>query len=507
MFLWIRSAISVVMLRALLRAVATAHDPRFFPEALHACRNAGQALELYLESSPQFNYQACAPLLLRTLRRLRLPASQPQTLFDALTETTLPQDARYSRLLQDLAEQHQHMTLEVLLDTCVQASRLSPLSVQLQTCLRVRLRADWALLEASPHLLSQALRLCCSQLSPSPESRVLIKELVSALRPRLPFADAVTTTAALKSLWHLPALRNELVPLLQPLFLKHLSSFSGKDLGMLLQAAHSQHWLTPDLLEEGLSAFVGKLHSLAPAEIAQVLRIYLIYVEQKPPRDVQRVPEQCMRALLPSLRSCSAPDLLFILGLLPQFRISTAHYYELLSVEVVRMLPHLTLPDLISAAGAMAAGGLKSVAFVRKLADQLRVYLQQEINLTVDPLTQPVFEIAKKSLFPELATRKTEVKQLSVDTAHLLEVMWALAQLSVRAETVPLHGEEWHALLRMLQARLSSPAQLTFRDYERLTQVLWFNRNYFPTLPRLSATQFLPAFQLDLDPLDVKLDS
>ena len=495
------------MLRTLLRAVATVNDPRFFPEALRACRNAGQALELYLESSAQFSFQACAPLLLHTLRRLRLPASQPQTLFDALTETTLPQDARYTRLLQDVAEQHQHMTLEVLLDTCVQVSRLSHLPAQLQTCLRTRLRADWSLLEASPHLLSQALRLCCSQLSPSPESRALIKDLVSALRPRLPFADAITTTTALKSLRNLPIARNELVPLLQPLFLKHLSSFSGKDLGMLLQTAHSQHWLTPDLLEEGLSAFIGKLHSLSPSEIAQALRIYLIYVEQKPPRDVQRVPEQCVRALLPSLRSCSAPDLLFILGLLPQFRISTAHYYELLSVEVVRMMPHLTLPDLVTAAGAMAAGGLKSASFVRKLADQLRVYLRQETNLTVDPLTQPLFALAKTSLFPELATQKTEVKQLSLDTPHLLEVMWALAQLSVRVETVPLHGEEWRALLSMLQTRLSSPGQLTFRDYERLTQVLWFNRSYFPTLPKLTATQFLSAFQLDSDPLDVKLDS
>lgn len=493
------------MLRVLLRAVATAHDPRFFPEALRACRNAGQALELYLESSAQFSYQSCAPLLLHTLRRLRLPA--PQSLHDALTEVSLPQDARYLRLLQDLAAQHEQMTLDVLLDTCVQASRLSPLPAQLQLCLVARLKADKSLLEASPHLLSRALRFSCSRLNTIPESRELIKDLVAALRPQLPFADAVTTTTALKSLKHLPAARKELVPLLQPLFLKHLSSLSGKDLGMLLESAHNQHWLTPDLLEEGLSSFVGKLHSLAPSEIAQLLRIYLIYVEQKPPRDVQRVPEQCVRALMPSIRTCSAPDLLFILGLLPQFNISTAHYYELLSVEVVRLLPHLSFPDLVSAAGAMASGGLKSVSFVRRLADQLRVYLRQETNLTVDPLTHSIMSAAKAALLPELAKRKTEVKQLSLSTAHLLELMWALAQLSVRVETVPLHGEEWRAMLSMLREGLKPPAKLTFRDYERLTQVAWFNRNYFPTLPKVSASQFLSAFQLDSDSLDVKLDS
>ena len=497
-------AFSVVMLRAVLRAIAQAPNPRFFPDALRSCRNAGQALDLYLNSSAQFNFQNYSSLLLYTLRKLRLTGSE--TAFDALTKDSLPRDVRFTRFLQDLAAQHPQMTLEAVIDTCIQVTQVSPLPTELQASLTTRLRIDWAELRTSPRLLSSALRLVCLNVAPTPESRLLLTDLLAALKPLLPTADAPSILTTFKCVSQTPSLRPDLLPILQPIFMKHIHGFTGKEIATMLQNANTQHWLTMEILEEGMSALVGKLHSLSTAEIVQLMRVYLIYVRKGETREVQRIPEQCIKRLLPMIRSCSPADLMFVLKELPMFRIATPHYYELLSVEVVRLLPELTLPDLVSAASSMASAGLKSTTFTRKVTEHLRIYLQQETNLVINPVTQPLLSRAKHFLLPELQTRKDEVKQLSLSTEKLLELMWAVCQLAVRVDVVPLHGEEWNAMMNMLKERLKGKEELESRDYERLTQVVWFSRNYFPTLSHTSASAFISAFHLDTSPSPVHLD-
>ena len=496
-------------------AVKVVTDPRFFPEALRGCRNAGQALDLYLNSSAQFSFEKYTVPLFQTLLKLRVSRDRPQPDYDTLTETSLLKDVRFGRLMQDLTSQSTEMTPAVLLDAFSHLTNLynnQRLPAELEAHFLTRLQSSWPQFHGDAVLLSKALRLCATVVTPGLQSQATIKEILKELVPRLQLADAETTVNVTKALTYMPWARQYLSPLLQPLVLKvtitqHMDRMESKNLAKVLLDGHRNHMLTPEVMEEGVSVLVGRLYTMSVGDVVQVMKVYQAYVAGSPKGELGRVPEQCAKIVLRQLRSCSPADILYLLETLPQFRISTPAYYELFCIEVIRSIEDYSIPDLIRASFSMASVGLKSQPFLRKLVERVRLLLKQEVELVVDPETSDMTDQLKKSLFPEQANRPAKVGQVSLSTPELSRLLWSLTQLALRANVEPLHGEEWRALVHILESRLQTDqGTLTLSDYDRLTQVAWFSRKYFPTYPPLPVGNYRKAFQMDTEDIDVKLD-